>query len=204
MHIGSRRLREAYWTRGCRRFWRWRWPFPSSSWAQAPSRWTHGSLAGERSSFRDGHPRARCGKWCVIPLFRYSGAGGNGLSPRRESHYSGDVLTAAITDEFVRAGKFLPAFLLDGTDLPAEQVWLPIELRRVLELPQAARLCFVLRVLEAWPRDKCATALGIPAEIVDDEACAAAQRLACIAAKNTSFGWCDDPTSEVAHIPPLG
>ncbi len=124
--------------------------------------------------------------------------------PGRESHYSGDVLAAAITDEFVRSGKFLAAFLLAGTDLPAEQLWLPIELRRVVQLPQAARLCFVLRVLEAWPREKCAMALGIPVESVDDEACGAAQRLACLAAKSTSIGWCDDPTSEATSIPPIG
>ena len=96
----------------------------------------------------------------------------------RLRNYSGDVLTLTITDELVRSGKFLLAFLLTETGTPSEQAWLPVELRRVLQLPQTPRLCFILRVLEAWPREKCAAALGITAQTVDEESCAAAQKLA--------------------------
>jgi DNA-directed RNA polymerase specialized sigma24 family protein len=51
-------------------------------------------------------------------------------------------------------------------------------LQRVLQLRQTPRFCFVLRVLEGWPREKCAIALGIPADTVDAEVCNAAQALA--------------------------
>lgn len=118
------------------------------------------------------------------------------------SPYSSDVLTAAINDELVESGKFLAAFLLARSELPAEEAWLPVELQHVLQLPQTPRLCFVLRVLEAWPRERCAKALGIPAERVDAEACGAAQRLARLAGRNTSIGWCDGQTLEATKIPP--
>lgn len=88
-----------------------------------------------------------------------------------------------LIDELVQSENFLPAFLLTGTMLEAESSWLPVELQRVLRLPQTPRLCFVLRILEGWPREKCATALGIPAETVDDETCAAARSLARFAEK---------------------
>jgi DNA-directed RNA polymerase specialized sigma24 family protein len=90
--------------------------------------------------------------------------------------YSGSVPI----DELVRSGNLLPVLLLIGTEEPS---WLPMELRRVLRLPETPRQCFVLRMLEGWPRDKCAAALGIPAQTVDDETCAAARSLARLAEK---------------------
>jgi hypothetical protein len=88
------------------------------------------------------------------------------------------MLTATIHKELTESGKEVMALLLAGPDVAAEPGLLPIELQRVLQLRQTPRLCFVLRVLEGWPREKCAIALGIPADTVDAEVCNAAQDLA--------------------------
>jgi DNA-directed RNA polymerase specialized sigma24 family protein len=93
--------------------------------------------------------------------------------------YSGKVPI----DELVLSRSFLPALLLTGTELATGQSWLPVELRRVLRLPETPRACFVLRILEGWSREKCAAVLGIPAETVDEESCAAAQHLARLVEK---------------------
>ncbi len=54
---------------------------------------------------------------------------------------------------------------------------LPIELQRVLRLPQILRHCFVLKILERWPSEACARVLGIDSREVEDHACLAASEL---------------------------
>jgi hypothetical protein len=59
---------------------------------------------------------------------------------------------------------------------------LPVELLRVVRLSPRLRLCYVLRVLMAMPRQYCASLLRIDAEQVDTDSCLAAQELATMAA----------------------
>ncbi len=60
---------------------------------------------------------------------------------------------------------------------PASAV-LPPELRRVLRLPADLRRCFVLRILVALSRARCAQLLNLSVAEVDENACAAARMLA--------------------------
>src|SRR4051794_11661566 len=62
-----------------------------------------------------------------------------------------------------------------GVDVPHA---FPPELQRVLRLPPLLRRCFVLRVLMAWPPERCASFLRLDATIVDDAARIAAVQLA--------------------------
>jgi hypothetical protein len=57
---------------------------------------------------------------------------------------------------------------------------LPVELQRVLGLPQILRHCYVLKILERCPSDVCARILGIDSREVEDHACLAAAELARI------------------------
>lgn len=92
------------------------------------------------------------------------------------------MLALKVAEELVGSRKLLLAFLLDGTATQDEQAWLPVELQRVLLLPEVPRQCFVLRILAGWPTAQCAAALVIPAKTVDEESCVAAQRLARLTA----------------------
>jgi hypothetical protein len=55
---------------------------------------------------------------------------------------------------------------------------LPVELRRVLDLPMLNRHCYVLRVLVGLRRAGCARILRLEAVRVDEVICAAARMLA--------------------------
>jgi hypothetical protein len=87
------------------------------------------------------------------------------------------------TEEFIASGKLLLAYLFEGAIVPSEDKWLPEELRRVLQLPQTPRQCFVLRILAGWSRDQAAAALGLSPEIVDCELGQAAMGMALMAEK---------------------
>lgn len=84
-------------------------------------------------------------------------------------------------DGFVASGQFLLAYLLDGSLAPDEVAWLPVELRRVRQLEETQRSCFVLRILAGWPRERCATTLEISEELVDKHLGLAAMSLVRLA-----------------------
>jgi len=72
-----------------------------------------------------------------------------------------------------------------GVDGSAEKLrFLPFELRQVLRLPPSPRSCFVLRTLEGWPRETCASMLHIDVEAVDRNAGIAARTLAELSGKD--------------------
>jgi hypothetical protein len=75
---------------------------------------------------------------------------------------------------------------LDHTDgrSPEEQMFLPPALRRVLRLSHLPRSCFVLRTLEALPRETCARLLRIDVDAVDLNAGIAAGTLAELSGKD--------------------
>ncbi|HTS27310.1 MAG TPA: sigma factor-like helix-turn-helix DNA-binding protein [Bryobacteraceae bacterium] len=54
----------------------------------------------------------------------------------------------------------------------------PVELHAVLGLPENLRRCFVLRVLAGLPRAACARLLNLNAASVNENTCAALERLA--------------------------
>lgn len=53
----------------------------------------------------------------------------------------------------------------------------PRELRSVLDLPESARQCYVLRILNGLSRDDCADLLRVSSSEIDQQTCAALQRL---------------------------
>lgn len=81
-------------------------------------------------------------------------------------------------ERLIASGKLLLAYLVEGIAAPDEEAWLPLELQRVRQLPQTARQCFVLRVLDGWSRQRCADALAISEELVDCQLGIAAMSLA--------------------------
>ena len=66
----------------------------------------------------------------------------------------------------------------------AEQTFLPPELRQILRLDHLPRSCFVLRTLEALPRETCARLLCMDADAVDRNAGLAAITLAELSGKD--------------------
>jgi hypothetical protein len=55
-------------------------------------------------------------------------------------------------------------------DAPGAEFWLPVELRSVLRLPRALRICYVLRVLVGLPAEVCHQIPGIEPGCVDRQA----------------------------------
>ncbi|MCU1232336.1 MAG: hypothetical protein JWP63_303 [Candidatus Solibacter sp.] len=72
----------------------------------------------------------------------------------------------------------LDSLLLQDDAVGAVPSSLPPELQRVLWLPSRLRRCLVLRVLMAWPRERCAALLGLDAAEIDRAVGMAALQLA--------------------------